>query len=186
MRKFVLTILALVAMAAPAAAQLGDISTYADQPGSSCTIVDNQPFAFIESYLIHKNTGGATASQFAITSTGGSTLQLIQIIVDPTMLSLGDQNDLSIAYGGCRTGDVYLANVRYIGSGTSTPCARLTLSAAPTSPIPGEVAMVDCALPSGNLAVPATGQAIINPDITCQCDVAVTETTWGAIKALYR
>jgi hypothetical protein len=141
---------------------------------------------FIDTYIIHKHTGGAAAAQFTISADGGSTLSLFQVNAGPDMLLLGDASDLSIAYGGCKTGDIYLVNVRYFGSGNSPACARLTLTPAPTTPIPGQVAAVDCNLPNGNLFVPGTGVAHINPSPTCLCDVAVNTATWGAIKALYR
>jgi hypothetical protein len=133
--------------------------------------------------LIHKHTGGATASQFAVTSSGGMTMTSFGFTEQPEVLKIGTVADLSLAYTGCRVGDFYLGSILYFGAGTSTPCARMTLSPAPTSPIPGEVAMVDCV---NAFLVPATGQAIVNPNGTCQCDVGVNETTWGSIKALYQ
>lgn len=187
MKKFVLTVLALVVVASPAFAQFGDISGYADAAGTSCNIVDNQPFAFIDVFFLHKNTSGATASQFTVTLTGGSTFTYINSTEAPGMLRIGEaNNDMSLAYGGCLTGDFLIVTVRYLGNGGSAACSRVTLTPAPSTPIPGEVAMVDCSVPSGELRIPATGQAIINPNVTCQCNVAVQETTWGGIKALYR
>lgn len=188
MKKFVLTVLAIAVMAAPAAAQVGDISTYSDAAGTSCNVADvTTPFSFIDVFLLHKHTGGATASQFKVSLIGGSTMTFSSQTVAPGMLNLGNANDdISIAYGGCVQGDFLILTVRYLGFGTSPACSRIVIEPAATSPIPGELAMVDCATPSGNLAVPASGQAIINPDGTCQCNVAAHTTTWGAIKALYQ
>jgi hypothetical protein len=31
-----------------------------------------------------------------------------------------------------------------------------------------------------------TGQAIVNPDGSCQCNVATQPSTWGRVKSLYR
>jgi hypothetical protein len=167
---------------------VGDISTYSDAAGTSCGVADAiAPFQFIDVFLLHKHTGGATASQFKVSLTGGSTMTFSSQTVAPGMLNLGNANDdISIAYGGCVQGDFLILTVRYLGFGTSPACSRIVLEPAATSPLPGELAMVDCSQPSGNLEVPGSGQAIINPDGTCQCDVPVRTTTWGSIKALYR
>ena len=188
MKKFVLTVLAIAVMAAPAAAQVGDISTYADAAGTSCSVADvTGPFVFKDVFLLHKHTGGATAAQFKVSLTGASTMVFSSQTIPAGMLNLGNANDdISIAYGGCVQGDFLILTITYIAFGTSPACGRIVLEPAATSPIPGEIAMVDCATPSGNLAVVGNGQAIINPDVTCQCDVAVHATTWGSIKALYR
>lgn len=186
MKKFVLTVLALVVIAGPAFAQSGDISGYADAAGTNCNIGDTLPFAFIDVFFLHKHTSGGTAAQFTVTLTGGSSLVYISSTEAPGMLRLGDANvDMSIAYGGCVVGDFLIATVRYLGNGTSAACSRVTLTPAPTTPIVGEIAMVDCENPA-NLAVPGKGEAIINPDGTCSCNVSVSEKTWGGIKALYR
>jgi hypothetical protein len=186
MKKFVLTVLAVAALAAPAAGQSGDISVYADAAGLSCSVADNTaPFAFIDTYVIHKHlSGGATASQFRVDLTAGATMTYSGQTEGSGMLLIGNANDdLSVAYGGCLSGDVLLVTVRYIGVGTTPPCERIQINPAPTSPIPNEVALADCAF---EYAVVAQGEAIINEDPSCICNVAVAQTTWGAIKALYK
>jgi hypothetical protein len=186
MKKFVLTVLAVAALAAPAAAQTGDISVYADAAGTSCSVSDNTaPFAFIDTYIFHKHlVGGATASQWRVDLTGGTTMTYSGQTEAPGMLLIGQANDdLSVAYGGCLAGDILLVTVRYIGVGTSPPCSGVEVNPAPSSPIPGEVAIADCAF---QFAVVGQGQAIINEDVSCPCNVAVAQTTWGAIKALYK
>lgn len=187
MKKFVLTVFALMVVAGPAFAQSGDISGYADAAGTNCNIGDTLPFAFIDVFFLHKHTSGATAAQFAVTLTGGSTFVYINSTEAPGMLRIGEGNvDMALAYGACLSGDFLIVTVRYLANGQSPACSRVTVTPAPGSPIPGEVAIVDCESPTSNLLVPATGQAIINPDGTCACNVAVSEKTWGGIKALYR
>ena len=187
MKKFVLTVLVIAVAASSAFAQSGDISGYSDGAGTSCNIVDNQPFAFIDVFFLHKHTSGGTAAQFTVTLTGGTNFTYINSTEAPGMLRIGEANvDMALAYGACMVGDFLIVTVRYLGNGGSPACSRVTITAAPSSPIPGEVAMVDCTLPNGNLAVTGHGQAIINPDVTCQCNVAVVEKTCGGIKALYR
>jgi hypothetical protein len=184
MKKFVLTVLAIAVAASPALAQVGDISAYADGAGTSCNIVDAAP-GLISVYVLHKHTIGGTASQWAINLNGGATMTFTGLTAAPGMLMLGTPpTDVSIAYGGCVTGDFLIATATYFGTGTSPACSFINFSPAPTSPLPGQVASVACDLETLNV-VP-TGQANINPNGTCQCDVAVSETTWGGIKALYR
>jgi hypothetical protein len=67
--------------------------------------------------------------------------------------------------------------------------ASLAIVPAPGSPIPGQVALVDCAVPSGNLK-PATSGSMyfatgcIDP---AACNPTATASkTWGGVKALYR
>jgi hypothetical protein len=185
MKKFVLTVLAIAVAASPAFAQIGDISAYADGAGTSCNIVDAAP-GIVTINVLHKHTVGATASQWAINLNGGSTMTFTGVTAAPGMLAIAPSGatDISIAYGGCVTGDFLIATVTYFGLGTSPPCSYINFSAAPTSPIPGQIASVECDLTT--VTVTPTGQANINPDGTCQCDVAVNEATWGGIKALYR
>ena len=188
MKKFVLTVLAVAAMVAPAAAQYGDISTYSDAAGTSCNIADTTPgFSLKDVFIMHKHTTGATASQFKVNLTGSSTFIFSSQTIPAGMLNLGNANDdISIAYGGCLQSDFLILTITYIAFGTSPACSHIVIEPAATSPIPGELAMVDCTVPSGELHVPANGVATINPDGTCQCDVAVESKTWGGIKALYR
>ncbi|MCI0452192.1 MAG: hypothetical protein L0Z51_07350 [Candidatus Latescibacteria bacterium] len=183
MKKFVLTVLALVAIAAPAAAQLGDLSAYADQAGTSCNISDAAVGA-VNVYLIHKH-GGASASQFGLELTGGATLFPTGFNAATGMLWLGTYpSDVSVSYGAsCVQGDFLIGTAGYFGQGTSPACSRIRFVPAPTSVVPGSVAAVDCT--AAFVALP-TGQGIINADLTCQCDVPVNETTWGGVKALYR
>ncbi len=183
MKKFVLTILAIAAAAGPAFAQPGDISAYADAAGTNCNISDTGPLVSV--YLLHKNTGGATASQFRVVAPAQMTY--LSQTEAPSMLRLGNANDdMSIAYTACLTGDFLICTVTYLGTGTTPACSQIWFEPAPTSAIPGELAMVDCVVPSGNLWVPGSGRANVNPNGSCNCSVAVQEKTWGGIKALYR
>lgn len=183
MKKFVLTMIAVAAFAAPAAAQYGDISTYSDAAGTSCDVLDDTaPFKFIDTFLIHKHAdSGATGSTFGLTLTGGT-------LTNPSftwgsVVGLGTIDNLNVGYPSCLSGDIYLAKVTWIGVGTSPPCSHIQVIASTTTPIPGEIVVVDCAF---GFQIGAGGTAIINPDVSCPCSVPVRETTWGGIKALYR
>lgn len=184
MKKFVLTVFAVLMVATSAAAQVGDISIYSDGAGLSCNITDASP-SLLSLFVIHKHTVGATASQFGVSLTGGSTMTFTGATAASGMLLLGTPpTDISIAYGGCVAGDFLIANVTYFGGGSSPACSGIRFDASPFSPIAGEVALVECDFET--VSVVPTGQAIINPDVTCQCSTAVNTTTWGAVKALYR
>ncbi len=185
MKKFVLTVLALVAIAVPAAAQIGDVSAYMDQAGTSCNLSDAGIGQF-NVFIVHKHAGsGASASQWGIELTGGATVFPTGFTAAPGMLSLGTfPSDVSVAYGApCVLGDFWIGTAGYFGQGTSPACSGVRFVPATTSQLPGQIVAIDCA----NVAVVLpTGQGIINPNGTCQCDVPVTETTWGSIKALYQ
>ncbi len=185
MKKFVLTVLAVAVAASPAFAQVGDISIYSDGAGTSCNVTDAAP-GVVNLFVIHKHTIGATASQWALLLNGGSTLSHLSTAPAPGMLMLGTPpTDVSIAYGGCVVGDFLIANVTYFGSGTSPACSFISFGPAPTSPVdPDQIVLIECDFET--VSVVPTGRANINPDGTCQCDVATETRTWGGVKALYR
>lgn len=186
MKKFVLTILAIMVAASPAFAQFGDISAYSDEAGTSCSIADAGA-GIRDVFLLLKHTSGATALKFVLQQGTGGTLSYVSDAVVAGFLSIGNsQSGIEVAFPTCQVGDVYFMKVTYFGAGTSAPCSYINVLEAADSPNPGEVIIVDCTTPFGNVQNVARGQAIINPDGTCQCDVPVNERTWGSIKALYR
>jgi hypothetical protein len=99
--------------------------------------------------------------------------------------TIGDVfEDVSVAYGSCMAGDVLLITVNYFAQGLTPPCCgmRIVPGADPAAP-QTDIIVVDCA----STKWPATGgTAIINSDGTCDCDVPVSESTWGGIKAMYQ
>jgi hypothetical protein len=189
MKRFLTAFLALSLCAGAVLAD--DISIYADQLAEQCVLTTLVPPPGTNNvYVVHKFNLGSTASQFKVTDTSGlfATTQTFPA----GYLTIGTWNtDLSIAYGGCVIGDHVVATLSFLWFGAPFNCGnQLVTGPAPTTPIPGEIAIVDCAQPSGNLEPASSGQLFFGPngDICnpTHCGVnAATESTWGAVKALY-
>ncbi len=168
------------------AVQADHVSIYADQLGGSCGLTNLQPPpANNPLYIIHKfNGNGTSASQFKVNDLSG----LFAASQTTTFLVLGTWNtDLSVSYGGCVVGDINVMTLNFLWFGTPiSGCNNtLTVVAAPTSPIPGEVATVECDFAT---LTPATGgRANVGSTANeCCIDIATEENTWGGIKALYQ
>jgi hypothetical protein len=141
-------------------------------------------------HVIHKFNAGAGAAQFRVVDTTGF-LALNQTTI--AGLALGAWNtDWSIAYGAaCLQGDLLIATLNFLSLGgvVSCPANGLSLLDAPTSPVPGSIALVNCGGDfetgsGGTLWVGANAQTCVSPT---GCDPsAVSQTTWGGVKALYR
>ena len=166
MKKVLLMTVALM-VCASATMAADRIGIYSDQSGVNCALTTLvAPPGNNALYIIHKfNGNGSSASQFKV-------------------------NDLSVSYGGCVVGDINVMTLNFLWFGTPiSGCNNtLTVVAAPTSPIPGEVATVECDFAtltpaSGGTAWVGTG----SNTCTGACDpVPTQENTWGGIKALYR
>lgn len=186
MKKVLLMTLALTLCASAALAD--HIGVYQDQGGTNCVMTQFVPFPATNAmYIVHKFNPGATAAQFKVADTSG----MIPASQTTPFLALGTWNtDLSLAYGGCLIGDVVLMTLNFYVTAPPATCAQtLEIVPAPTTPVPGSIALVDCATPSGNLK-PASGgrmffvNGCVDPS-ACN-PVGVSSTTWGGIKALYR
>lgn len=191
MKRILLTVLCVIVLATPAfvqASNIGNVAFFADDQGLSCNFNDNTT-GLVSVYILHvNNVDGATASQFYIVPVGGPTMSFLAGSAPAGYIALGDAFEstmgLSVAYGGCINSSSFLIyTLSYFASGTSPACSRLTF-AAPTSVAEGEVIGADCSF--AQIPMPLNGQLIINPDQSCQCNVATEETTWGKVKSLYR
>jgi hypothetical protein len=183
MKKFVLTVLALALAASPAFAQTGSMGVYADNTGSACniTVPVGVPFSI---YIVHKSPGGATGSQFkfvaasidpSIANFGGSAAPGLLVIGDPS-------TGVSIAYGGCLTGDIHLWSFTMFSAAGAPNCIYAEIIPDPAALTPG-VLSVNCVFAE----IPVDpGEGILNPNAGCDCNVANQESTWGKVKALYR
>ncbi len=165
--------------------QFNVLNIFSDAQGTNCLVSDIQP-GIITVYVFH-STIGATASQFRIATDAGFTGSYISHQVASPFLEMGTPPvDYSVAYCCfCYTGSFLVATISYLGLGTSAPCSHISIEPAPTSPIPGEVAVIDCDF---ELAVPNTsGPAVVNyTNCAAWCIGATESSTWGRIKALYR
>ncbi len=187
MKKVLMLALALTMCAGAASAD--HIGIYGDQAGGNCWLTGLvAPPGSNNFYVVHKLNVGSTASQFRVNDTSGlfATTQTFPA----GYLTIGTWNtDLSIAYGGCVIGDHVVATLSFLWFGAPANCGQtLAIVPAPTSPVPGEVALVDCAVPSGNLETATAGTGYLLPGcVTGSCDPNAAQTsTWGQIKSLYR
>jgi hypothetical protein len=181
MKKFVLTAMLLAIVATPALAQAEDLGLFADNAGLSCEVID--AVAGIKRvYVVHVNSAGATGSEFLV-DTSASTMSLIVSAVPAGFLSIGaSDTGISIAYQECKIGTFLVLTMTFDNTGDTAACSRLRLLEDPTAVPPVRI-YADCS--SIPHAFPG-GQAIVNPDGSCPCNVATETTTWGNIKALYR
>jgi hypothetical protein len=185
MKKVLMITLALTLCAGAAFAD--HVSTYVDPAGMDCTLTNFTPFpGQTSAYVIHRQNSGATASQFAVIDASG---MAFAGFASP-YLTIGTLADLSVAYGGCLTGDLMIVQINWFAfPGTVYTCdSKVSLGPAPTTPLPGQIAIADC-----NFQYRSSwgGVMWVGPDADlCKQDTCgpnpVAETTWGGVKALYR
>jgi hypothetical protein len=134
-------------------------------------------------YVVHVNTPGATASQFAAPMP--SCMDGATFLADSPVfgVNVGDsQTGIAIGYGACYASPIHLLTIKYYVAGTTQACCPY-----PVIPDPdvasGEIEVVNCA----TTLLYGTGlTSMVNPDTGCWCGlIKVEETTWGHIKSLY-
>jgi len=182
MKRFGLLMLILAVLAAPAFARepVGDISVYADDQGNSCNITDNGGNGLLTIYIVHKCRVGesATAVRFKIDPPVGSTWNYLSFA--STFTTVGQANsDISVGYGICQSATTITGSALYISVVASPACGYVNL----TPGLPGQVIAAACDFGEHPMD---HGQGIVNPNGTCQCNVATEPTSWGRVKALYR
>ncbi|MCI0453041.1 MAG: hypothetical protein L0Z51_11770 [Candidatus Latescibacteria bacterium] len=151
----------------------------------SLTIAEPGPFSL---YVVHIFNSGSTASHWWIDDSSG--IMRTGVTLNAAYLSLGDPYaDVQVAYGGCVLGDHVLFRLDYLASvdDVTAPCSQVRIRPAPTSGIPGELAVLDCNL---NFESANTAPFAINgptDPFECECPPLGTEpSTWGKVKSLYR
>ena len=164
-----------------------------EQYGCFLTLVE--PPNYNSVYIFHKVNPGSIASQFKVLDNSG--LFFANASFNLSFLVLGTYNtDLSISYTQCLFGDVLVGTLNYFWFGNPiTGCdSWLSIVAAPTSPIPGSIAVADCATPRG-LRTGYSGWPFHfgadagSCEFDCGCEhheTPIAASTWGAVKALYR
>jgi hypothetical protein len=161
----------------------GVIGLYADPTGSNCNIIYGP--SFVQVFVVHTHTSGATASQFAAPKPACWTNAIWFSDVGLWPISIGNsQAGVSIGYGACHTSAIHLLTINYFATTPPTQsCCPYPVIAHPLEPS-GEIVVVDC---DDNLLAAKGAAAIIYPDASCLCEsvVRVEETTWGRLKAMY-
>jgi hypothetical protein len=180
MKRVVLIVVALVlAGTAASYAQQGSIMVFTGTTPNSCNFLDPGGGSVIRVYIFHMYTTGSTASQWKLNVPSDW-----EFIGDTkyTFVIGRSVDGIAISYGGCTSGNLLLTRASFFGSpeiNGTPPCTRIWIGAAPDQP---GVRSVDCA--DNSYVIPG-GAGIVNSDGTCDCDVPVTDSTWGAIKAQY-
>jgi hypothetical protein len=160
----------------------GIIGLFAEPNALTCNLLDTAP-GLLSVYVVHTTPWGAGASEFSAPIPDcmiGATWIADELVFPAT---IGDsQSGVAIAYGGCMTGPAHILTIMLQTAGTSEICCLYPVVASPNPPS-GRIQVATCdhelAFGSGNVAV-------ANPDASCTCGlVAVEQTTWGRVKAMF-
>jgi hypothetical protein len=184
MKRFALLFLIVLAVAAPAFAQYpdgltGDISVYADDQGNSCDVLAPGGGGLVTYYIVHKfsDGGSATGARFKATFPAG----LSFVTFSTTFVPIGNlATDLSLGYGTCNSTTISLGSILCISAAPSPACSYISIAAADNFSDP---ITTDCLFGEYKVEV---GQAIVNNDGSCPCNIATQSSTWGKVKSLYR
>jgi hypothetical protein len=184
MKRFGLLFLLILAISVPALAQYpdgatGDISAYADDQGTSCDLAANGGNALIPLFIVHKfsDGGSATGARFKVTVPAGVSV----FGFNTTFVPIGNiTSDLSLGYGVCISTTTSLGSVTAFSSTPSPVCSYVSVVAADNFSDP---ITTDCSFGEYKVEV---GQAIVNNDGSCACNIATQPSTWGKVKSLYR
>jgi hypothetical protein len=165
----------------PGPSTSGQIGVFADEYGSECNLVDDGS-GLMTVYVVHVNTNGASASQFAAPMPGCMT-GVTRMGETSPFLAIGDsQTGVAIAYGACLTSPIHVLTIQYMGSGLSETCCPYPVIPHPQA-LSGEIEVTDC---DNNLLTAGGDVSRVNSDGSCRCGtVQVEKCTWGRIKALY-
>ena len=184
MKRLVLLTLVILGVSSLAFGQAnpGSIGVFIDQAGTDCNIPDAGPPGILPVYMVHVGSNGAQASMWML-DTPPPTLTYVgesspfSVIIGSTLTGI------SIAYASCYTSPFLVATVNFFATGATPACAYLSIIPNPSAEN-GLLEIIDCSLVKHELT--AGGQAVINSDGSCDCNVATQETSWGGIKSLYK
>ena len=183
--KFLACLLVVAALAVPATAHSTEaIQIAADEQGLNCMLSDAPP-RVVDVYVLVRSLVGVTAASFRVWQSPGFTGQLSGVTVsDASYFWLGDvESGVDVAFAACLTGQVPVARLTYVVLGTSESCSYLDVLAKVDDEM-GTPWLLDCAF---MVTPPAVWALAINWVNGCGiCPNATQQTTWGAVKALYR
>ncbi|MFH1754817.1 MAG: hypothetical protein ABIA59_03860 [Candidatus Latescibacterota bacterium] len=191
MKRALLLSVCLLVVASMAFAQAGSIGVFADPAGASCNLTDTAPGLKLV-YVVHVYSPGATASQFRVTADAGMLMTYLAEAVTAPYIKIGTcagpaGTGCAIAYGSCVASPNMVLTVQYFASGLTTPCAMFhVLPDISTIPPKTSVLVTNCAVPTPALLIATGGEAYVNNNGSCPCNVPVEETSWGQIKSLYQ
>ncbi len=194
MKKLLALSLVLFCSANIAFAQSGGvIGLFSDTGGVECSVFDTPQTGFFQVFVVHTLAPGWMCAAFSVPipacALGVTWLGDTQTSPGPPGPKIGfSPTGVSLCSGLCQSTPAHFLTITYLGEGLSENCCPLTVRppegvGASCGVITDSPCMVDCAqtlFPAGG------GVAIINPDATCPCTVAVEESTWGKVKSLYK
>jgi hypothetical protein len=184
MKRPVLLTIVLLSLSSLALAQIpGSIGVFTNQLGTDCNILDSPPPAVLPVYIVHVGTSGSTASQWMLEWTAGVTMSYVGES-SPFQTKIGTApTGVNIGYQACMSGTFLILTVNMFKMGTTPACEMFSIVPDTAYSANGFVQIVDCNFVNHELT--KGGQARINPDASCICNVAVRESTWGRVKTLY-
>lgn len=187
--------LALALIICSSAAVADEISVFQDPQALSC-VLNLVPWPGLNTYyVVDRASPGVRVWHFKIHDASG--LAFLGASVTLGYAQLGTWNvDMMIASPSCVTGSQVLMTLYFGWIGDTTPACEnyFVVIAAPTSEIPGNITVRDCAAPS-NLRAGYGCLTFLGVDPNggecpgCGCGhppLSTSETTWGAVKAQYR
>jgi len=148
--------------------EYGKILIFSDAAFTDSTLVDNGP-RIANIYIVHADFSDATGVSFRTEASAGFTGVWLGETSPWSPYFVGTTpTGASVSYAKCVLEDVLLFTVTYQLFGTSSPCSDLHVAARPIS---SDCHFFDWYSDTGGLHV--------------NCPVAVEQTTWGRVKALY-
>jgi hypothetical protein len=187
--KTLVTLIALAALAFPAAASEYTLGFFTDENASACEITNVTPEVITVHMLLYGEAETAqTAAFYAPTPACWDAVWLGDEVNDdylPIGSTHNEELGVAITFVFCRTLPVRLGSMSFWASG-STPCCRYEAYPMPKSHT-GVIEVVGCQY---EYAAARHESVVINPNETCSCSpsavVGVEERTWGQVKALYK
>lgn len=183
MNRVLLLIVGLLFISNPAAAQNpGSVGIFGDTGGMDSYIEDQTP-GLVNVYVVHVHTPGATAAQFKVTWSADMLMTYLSETVTTPYIGIGTSTSgIAIAYGACYASPNMILTISFFAQGSSGECAEFRVVEDPGASPPG-IYVTDCSDPP--VLLDATGGlAYVNPGPACTN--ALENSTWGAIKSLYR
>lgn len=180
MKKALLLTVVMIFGATAAFGQAGTIGVYADAAGADCHLPDAVP-GLTPWNVVHTNTAGATASQFAVLL---GSCNLATYLSDTAIYAVtigSSQTGVAIGYGACIGSPNLVLIVNMFTSGVTPPCCPVEVVPDPNS-ASGQIEVVDCL---NNLLFGSGFTSYINGSDNCPCTVGTEESTWGAVKSIY-
>lgn len=195
--KTLLTALAALLLASQAFAVGGSIGIYSNASAASCAIQQPAMSTYSWIAIVHTGSDGATGCAFSapMPSCAGGV-----VIADQSWVHLYISSDMnpppgpvvpsqtgaSAGYGECFTGPVHVASMFYQAVSPVVGCCAWAVVANPFLGTPGPIS-TDCSEPYIQEEPANGGTAIISTNPTaCPCNVGTQESTWGAVKELFR